>query len=106
SLAVGAVAAIPLPLLMTRRPDPLVPPKLFRSRNFTVTNISTFVIYGALYVALTFLGIFLIGTLGYNEQAAGIALIPGSLFLVLFSSSFGRLAARFGPRLFMTVGPA
>src|SRR4029453_4158569 len=40
-----------------------------------------------------------------NEQAAGIALIPGSLFLVLFSSSFGRLAARFGPRLFMTAGP-
>jgi EmrB/QacA subfamily drug resistance transporter len=106
SLVIGAVAAVAFPFLMTRRSDPLVPPKLFRSRNFTVTNISTFVIYGALYVALTFLGIFLIGTLGYNEQAAGIALIPGSLFLVLFSSRFGRLAARFGPRLFMTVGPA
>jgi EmrB/QacA subfamily drug resistance transporter len=106
SLAIGAVAAVAFPFLMTRRSDPLVPAKLFRSRNFTVTNISTFVIYGALYVALTFLGIFLIGTLGYNEQAAGIALIPSSLFLVLFSSRFGRLAARFGPRLFMTVGPA
>jgi EmrB/QacA subfamily drug resistance transporter len=106
SLAAGTTAAVAFPLLMTRRSDPLVPPRLFRSRNFTVTNISTFVIYGALYVALTFLGIFLIGTLGYNEQAAGIALIPGSLFLVLFSSRFGRLAARFGPRLFMSLGPA
>jgi hypothetical protein len=91
---------------MTRRSDPLVPPKLFRSRNFTVTNLSTFVIYGALYVTLTFLGIFMIGTLGYNEQAAGIAGVPGTLFLVLFSSRFGRLAARFGPRVFMTLGPA
>jgi EmrB/QacA subfamily drug resistance transporter len=106
SLAAGAAAAVALPFLMTRRSDPLIPPKLFRSRNFTVTNISTFVIYGALYVALTFLGIFLIGTLGYNEQAAGIALVPGSLLLVLFSSRFGKLAARHGPRLFMTVGPA
>jgi predicted MFS family arabinose efflux permease len=106
SLVAGAAAAVAFPFLMTRRSDPLVPPKLFRSRNFTVTNISTFVIYGALYVALTFLGIFLIGTLGYNEQAAGIALVPGSLFLVLFSSRFGRLAARFGPRLFMSLGPA
>jgi EmrB/QacA subfamily drug resistance transporter len=106
SLAAGAVAAVALPFLMTRRSDPLVPPALFRSRNFTVTNISTFVIYGALYVALTFLGIFLIGTFGYNEQAAGIALIPGSLPLVLFSSRFGKLAARHGPRLFMTIGPA
>jgi EmrB/QacA subfamily drug resistance transporter len=106
SLVAGAAAAVAFPFLMTRRSDPLVPPKLFRSRNFTVTNISTFLIYGALYVALTFLGIFLIGTLGYNEQAAGIALVPGSLFLVLFSSRFGKLAARFGPRLFMCLGPA
>jgi predicted MFS family arabinose efflux permease len=106
SLAVGAAAAIALPLRMTRRRDPLVPPGLFRSRNFTVTNISTFVIYGALYVALSLLGIFLIGTLGYNEQAAAIALIPSSLFLVLVSSRFGRLGARYGPRLFMSLGPA
>ena len=49
---------------------------------------------------------FLIGTLGYNEQAAGIAGIPSSLLLVLFSTRFGTLAARHGPRLFMTAGPA
>jgi EmrB/QacA subfamily drug resistance transporter len=106
SLAVGAVATIAFPILMTRRGDPLVPPRLFRSRNFTVTNVSTFVIYGALYVTLTFLGIFQIGTLGYTEQAAGIAGIPGTLFLVAFSSRFGKLASRFGPRLFMSLGPA
>ncbi len=106
SLAVGVVAAIALPLLMTRRRAPLVPPGLFRSRNFTVTNISTFVIYGALYVTLTFLGIFMIGTLGYNEQAAGVAGVPSTLFLVLFSSRFGKLGARYGPRLFMSLGPA
>jgi hypothetical protein len=92
--------------MMLHRPDPLVPPKLFRSRNFTVTNLSTFVIYGALYVGITFQGIFMIGTLGYNEQAAGIAGVPGSLFLVVFSARFGRLAARYGPRLFMALGPA
>jgi EmrB/QacA subfamily drug resistance transporter len=106
SLAIGAIATVAFPFLMTRRRDPLVPPKLFRSRNFSVTNLSTFVIYGALYVTLTFLGIFLIGTLGYNEQAAGIAGVPSTLFLVLFSSRFGKLAARFGPRLFMSLGPA
>ena len=106
SLIVGGIAAVSFPFLMTKRRDPLVPPKLFRSRNFTVTNISTFVIYGALYVTLTFLGIFQIGTLGYTEQAAGIAGIPAEVFLVLFSSRFGKLAARYGPRLFMTIGPA
>jgi EmrB/QacA subfamily drug resistance transporter len=106
ALAVGAVAAIAFPIMMAKRPNPLVPPSLFRSRNFTVTNIGTFVIYGALYVFLTFQGLFLIGTLGYNEPAAGIAGLPATLFLVLFSTRFGKLAARHGPRLFMAAGPA
>ncbi|MGH2539771.1 MAG: MFS transporter, partial [Actinomycetota bacterium] len=106
SLVVGGIAAIAFPFLMLHRRDPLVPPRLFRSRNFTVTNLSTLVIYGALYVSLTFEGIFLIGTLGYNEQGAGIAGIPSSLLLVLFSTRFGKLAARHGPRLYMAAGPA
>jgi EmrB/QacA subfamily drug resistance transporter len=106
SLVVGGIAALAFPVLMFTRRNPLVPPRLFRSRNFSVTNLSTLVIYGALYVSLTFQGIFLIGTLGYNEQAAGIAGIPASLFLVLFSTRFGKLAARHGPRLYMAVGPA
>ncbi len=106
SLAVGAVCAVAFPILMVTRRDPLVPPKLFRSRNFTVTNLSTLVIYGALYVSLTFQGIFLIGTLGYNEQAAGLAGVPATLLLVLFSTRFGKLAARHGPRWYMAIGPA
>jgi EmrB/QacA subfamily drug resistance transporter len=106
ALALGAVATVVFPVMMVKRPHPLVPPSLFRSRNFTVTNISTFVIYGALYVFITFQGLFLIGTLGYNEPAAGIAGLPATLFLVLFSTRFGKLAARYGPRFFMAAGPA
>jgi EmrB/QacA subfamily drug resistance transporter len=106
ALVVGAAATVALPVLMLRSADPLVPPGLFRSRNFTVTNLSTFVIYGALYVGFTFLGLFLIGTLGYDEPAAGVALLPGDVFLALLSTRFGRLGSRYGPRLFMAVGPA
>jgi MFS family permease len=57
-------------------------------------------------VTITFQGIFLIATLGYNEPAAGAAGVPGTLLLALFSTRFGKLAARYGPRLFMAVGPA
>ncbi|HWN82919.1 MAG TPA: MFS transporter, partial [Candidatus Udaeobacter sp.] len=106
SLAVGILAAIALPVLMVRQRTPLVPPALFRSRNFTVINLATFVIYGALYVSFTFQGLFLIGTLGYNEPAAGLVNLPGTLLLIFFSTRFGALAERFGPRLFLTLGPA
>ena len=106
ALAVGAVATVAFPFLMARSAHPLVPLKLFRSRNFTVTNLSTLVIYGALYVTFYFMAIFLQGTLGYNATAAGFVGIAGTLLLALFSSRFGTLAARRGPRLFMAVGPA
>src|SRR6266545_3288383 len=105
-LAVGALATFALPVLMLTRRDPLIPPALFRSRNFTVTNLSTFLIYGALYVIGYFLTLFVQGTVGYTAAAAGLAFVPSGLFLVLLSSRFGALAGRHGPRRFMAVGPA
>ncbi|MEP6693308.1 MAG: MFS transporter [Chloroflexota bacterium] len=105
-LVIGAAATAALPFLMTMRRDPLIPPALFRSRNFTVTNISTFLIYGALYVIGYFFTLFVQGTIGYNAAAAGLAFIPSGLFIVFLSSRFGALAGRYGPRLFMAVGPA
>jgi len=105
-LGIGAISAIALPFLMARRAHALIPLDLFRSRNFSVTNLSTFLIYGALYVGLYFTGLFMQGTLGYTAASAGIAGVPGFLFLVLLSSRFGALAARHGPRIFMTIGPA
>jgi EmrB/QacA subfamily drug resistance transporter len=105
ALAAGAVATVAFPFLMARNPDPLVPLELFRSRNFTVTNISTFLIYGALYVIVYYLALFIQGVLGYSASAAGLASIPGGVLLVALSTRFGVLAARRGPRFFMTAGP-
>src|SRR6266480_3324620 len=105
ALAIGTAATVAFPFLMARSSHPLVPLSLFRSRNFTVTNISTLVIYVALYVTFAFVVIYLQGALGYSAAAAGLVGVPGTLFLVLFSSRFGKLAARYGSRIFMTVGP-
>ncbi len=106
TLAIGLVATVALPFLMTMRRDPLIPPSLFRSRNFSVTNISTFLIYGALYVIGYFLTLFVQSTVGYTAAAAGLTSLPSGLFLMFLSSRFGALAARFGPRRFMAIGPA
>ena len=106
SLVIGVLASIAFPIWMARSPNPLVPIELFRSRNFNVTNISTLLIYGAIYVMVQFAALFMIGVLGYSEIGFGIATIPSTLFLALFSTKFGALADRFGPRLFMAVGPA
>ena len=106
ALAIGVICTIALPFLMARSQHPLIPLHLFRSRNFSVTNVSTLLIYGALYVTFYYLVIFQQGSLGYTAAAAGLAGIPGTLFLIFFSTRFGTLAARHGPRWFMAAGPA
>ena len=106
ALAVGVAATIALPILMARSAHPLIPLNLFKSRNFAVTNLSTLLIYGALYVTFYYLVLFQQGTLGYTAAAAGVGGIPGTLFLIFFSARFGSLAAKYGPRWFMAAGPA
>jgi len=105
ALVVGAVATLATPVLMLTRSRPLIPPSLFASRNFTVVNLSTFVIYGALYVSFTFQGLFWQGTLGYSPTAAGAVGLPVAVLLTFLSTPAGQFSARFGPRLFMALGP-
>jgi EmrB/QacA subfamily drug resistance transporter len=105
ALAVGALSSIALPIYFARARYPLIPLSMFRSRNFSVTNVSTLLIYGVLYVNGGFQPLFTIGTLGYTASAVGVAAIPGALFLVFLSARFGALASRLGPRIFMTIGP-
>src|SRR4030088_3559555 len=96
ALAVGVLCTITLPFYMARAPHPLIPLPLFRLSNFTVTNISTLVIYGALYVTFYYLTLFMQGTIGYTAAAAGLAGIPGSLFLTFLSARFGGVGGRGG----------
>jgi EmrB/QacA subfamily drug resistance transporter len=105
ALFAGALATVALPFWLARTPGPLVPLELFRSRNFRVVNVSTLLIYGALYVLSYYQALFLQGVLGYTATAAGLTGIPISICLIFLSTRFGALAGRLGPRLFMTMGP-
>ena len=105
TLAVGALAIVAFPILMLRRRDPLVPPALFRNRTFSAINLSTLLIYAALYVLLYVQSLFLQGVLGYTPVAAAIIGLPMGLALVLLSAYAGTLAGRYGARRFLVAGP-
>lgn len=106
ALGIGAVATLALVPLMFYRRNVLVPPWLFRSRNFSATNLSTLLIYGTIYMYFYFQAIFVQQTFGYTATASGLLGLPTSLALALFSTRVGHLAGRFGPRRFMAIGPA
>lgn len=105
ALVVGVAALVAFPFIERRHPQPLVPLELFRSRQFSGANATTFAVYGAFAGALFLFVVLLQQGLGYSALEAGASMLPVTLILVLLSSSTGRLAQRVGPRLPMTVGP-
>jgi EmrB/QacA subfamily drug resistance transporter len=84
---------------------PMLDFTLFRSRNFSAGNLATVAIYAGLTASTFLLTVFLQQVAGYSAMAAGLALLPVTLIMFALSPVFGRFAARYGPRLFMTAGP-
>jgi MFS family permease len=92
-------------LLEHRTRHPMLPLGLFRSRQFSVANIVTFIVYGALGGALFLLPIQLQQVSGYSALEAGISMLPVTVITLALSARSGALAARIGPRLQMSLGP-
>jgi predicted MFS family arabinose efflux permease len=103
--AAGVAALVAFVWWERRSRHPMLPLEVFASRQFTVANLVTFVVYGALGGSLFLLPIQLQRVVGFSPLAAGLALAPVTLVLLLLSSRAGRLSARIGPRLPMTLGP-
>jgi EmrB/QacA subfamily drug resistance transporter len=103
--AIGVSAGIGFLVRESRAADPMLPPRLFRDRQFTGANLSTFAVYGALGGSGLFLVLQLQTVLGYDATGAGAALLPSILLITLLSPQGGALASRIGPRIPMTVGP-
>jgi EmrB/QacA subfamily drug resistance transporter len=92
-------------VLLERRPGAMAPVALFSSRVFTAANLMTFLVYGALGAVIFLLVLQLQVTSGYSPLAAGLATVPLTVAMLLFSSRAATIAARTGPRVPMTVGP-
>lgn len=104
-LAVGLAALVAFVLVERRSSHPLVPPDMFANRVFAAANGATLLIYAALGTVFLMLVLHLQVVVGFSPLAAGIALLPVTVIMLLFSARAGALAQRIGPRLPMTIGP-
>lgn len=101
----GVLIAVVFVQVERRRSDPMVPPSIFKSRQFTSVNAVTLCVYAA------FGGFFFLAALqlqvvvGYSALGAGAALLPTTVLMLLLSARSGALAQRIGPRIPLTVGP-
>jgi EmrB/QacA subfamily drug resistance transporter len=101
----GTAVLVVVFVLLERRPGAMAPVSLFASRVFTAANLMTFLVYGALGAVFFLLVLQLQVTSGYGALEAGLAAIPTTVVMLLFSSRAATVAARTGPRVPMTFGP-
>jgi EmrB/QacA subfamily drug resistance transporter len=102
---VGVVALAAFLWWEARTPQPMMPLPLFRARNFGMGNVATAFIYAGVSLGGLMMVLFLQEEAGFSAALAGLASMPTAVILLLLSGPFGTLAGKYGPRLFMAVGP-
>jgi EmrB/QacA subfamily drug resistance transporter len=85
--------------------QPLMPLSLFTVRNFAIGNISTALVYAALSVGGFIISVFLQQVAGFPATLAALATLPLGILNITLSSYVGSLSGKYGPRLFMGLGP-
>ena len=113
SAATAGVLAASLVLLglfvlhCARHHNPLIEPGLFRSRQFTGASTVALLFSGAFGAMLLSVVLWAQNDWGWSALRAGLAIAPGPLMVPLFSFLVaGRLIARFGPTVVVTLGSA
>jgi EmrB/QacA subfamily drug resistance transporter len=95
----GAVISGALFMYAERRAkEPIVPPAIFRNRVVSVSSITSFLVGGAMFGALTFIPLFVQGVLGGSATQAGSVLTPFLLGWVSLAIVGGRLMLKVGYR--------
>ncbi|GIF15224.1 DHA2 family efflux MFS transporter permease subunit [Actinoplanes teichomyceticus] len=104
-LALGVLGMAAFAAAELRSAHPLVPPEIFRNRAFAGANLVTFLVYAANGGVFFLVVVNLQVVAGYPALAAGLAMLPVTVLMLLLSARGGALGERIGPRLPMTAGP-
>jgi EmrB/QacA subfamily drug resistance transporter len=105
SLVIGVATLLVFVAWQRRAPNPLVPLSLFSIRNFTGASVTSAFVYGAGAMGVLAISLYTQEVAGYCATVAGLATLPTPVMSFLLAKRVGGLAARIGPRIFLTTGP-
>jgi EmrB/QacA subfamily drug resistance transporter len=100
----GLAAFAAFLLVEHRSPAPMLPLRLFRSRQFSAANLASFFAYGGLAGMFFLLPIQLQVTAGYSAWEAGLTLLPLTILTLALSPYGGELTTRYGARRPLAAG--
>ena len=102
----GGIVLFAVFLVWERRTgQPMLPLRLFSRRNFAFANLETLTVYAGLSTLTFFIVLFVQQLAGWSALKSGLALLPITMVMFFLSPRVGRLSMRYGPRLFMGIGP-
>ncbi|WP_202238417.1 DHA2 family efflux MFS transporter permease subunit [Actinacidiphila reveromycinica] len=102
--AASAAALAGFVLAQSRTAEPVLPPHLFRSRNFTLMSVLSFTNGFVMYGAVFYLPLYQQAVNGASAVGSGLLLLPMLGSLVVVSQSSGRFLARTGNYRVLQVG--
>lgn len=94
--AVATVATVLFLVVESRAASPVISLSLFRIRTYSVVTVASVLNGAAFFGAILFLSLFMVNVVGVSATAAGTALIPLTLSLVLGSIISSALVQRIG----------
>jgi EmrB/QacA subfamily drug resistance transporter len=99
ALLLGTVALTAFVFVERRGKNPMVPPLLFRSRDFDGANLVTLLFYMALTGSLYFVPFLMMQVHGYSAFVAGTVFLPFVAMALLLGRLSGRICVRFGTKV-------
>ncbi|MFE0459394.1 MFS transporter [Kitasatospora sp. NPDC058965] len=103
----GVVLLACFALVERRAEEAVLPPRLFRSRTFSLVAVISFVVGFAMFGALTYLPTFLQVVQGVSPTMSGVHMLPMVLGMLVTSIGSGQVVARTGRyRVFPIAGTA
>lgn len=103
---VAVVAAVLLVAVESRRRDPLIDPRFFRSAPFSAATVTAVAAFASLAGFLFLNALYLQDVLGFSPLHAGLLTLPMAVMAGLLPPLSGRLVAGRGPRISLLAGGA
>ena len=99
ALLLGALALWTFVFVERRQNDPMVPPSLFRSKNFDGANLVTLLFYMSLTGSLYFTPFVMMQVHGYSALVTGTVFLPFVAMALLLGRLSGYILTRFGVKI-------
>ncbi|CCQ44217.1 drug resistance MFS transporter, drug:H+ antiporter-1 family protein [Pseudarthrobacter siccitolerans] len=102
-IAATAVLAMLFVLIEGRATEPIIPPALFRDRNFNLTTAASLLVGVTMFGAMGYLPTYLQMTFGADATSTGLLMVPMMAMMIVASLLSGWLVSKYGRYKWMPI---